>query len=370
MYLRILSNKRLTQRERLKNLLAYYLKRRGAYRQWRRYFIRKFSERPDYNKPLSKNVEMEYRRRWGFFNKKINCSTLRLTARISGLSDSFIVPHPIFQVDIEPTLNDTPEVGYLAFKSTYNNWFTSGIFPMDYIHNIDGYWFNHDLDTITLAEAMDIAKSIEYPVVIKPNRDSYGGKGLIFPKDADDAIVYLKHNKDFLVQEKIKQHPLMSKFHPESLNTIRVYLYRSVYDNSINILNTTLRMGLGNSQVDNITSGGIMAKINSDGTLCGYAINTSKNSLYSHPDSGIDFNFQIPDWGSLLELSKLVAQKILYARLVGLDACYDNKGEWRIIEINLFSASMGLSQNFGEPFFGKFSDEVYEYCKANHWALR
>ncbi len=370
MYLRILRNKRLKLRKRLKNLLAYYLKRRGANKQWRRYFKLQFSLKPEYNKPVNGFIEREHVRRWRVFNNRIDCATLRMTNKISGLSNPFIVPHQIFQVDLEPTLNNTPEVGYLAFKSIYNHWFPGKIFPQDFLHNIDGAFLNQNLEVISLEDAIQIAKQIEYPAVIKPNRDSYGGKGLLFPENVDEVIGYLPKNRNFLVQEKIKQHPFMAKLHPESLNTVRVYIYRSVSDNSINILNTTLRMGLGNSHVDNVTSGGIMAKINSDGSVCGFAIDTGKNKLHFHPDSGFDFKFQIPGWERLLEISKLVAQRILYARLIGLDVCYDDSGDWRMIEINLFSGSMFLSQNFGEPFFGEFSEEVYNYCKENHWALK
>ncbi len=27
-------------------------------------------------------------------------------------------------------------------------------------------------------------------------------------------------------------------------------------------------------------------------------------------------------------------------------------------------------QNAGFPFFGEFTDEVVDYCKVNHWALK
>lgn len=371
MYWSIITNRTLRFRKRIKQLLLYYIKKRGIKRLWHRHFIVKFKQNPQFNKPIDKSTEYSYISRWKYFDRRVNCSTLRITEKVSGISSPLIVPQTVFQIDIEPSLNNTPEAGFISFKSIYNHWFPDNSFPVTFLHNIDGDWLDQNLSYIPFGEAVAILESLEYPVVIKPNRDTYGGKGILFPSSLEEILPFLNQNKDFLIQEMIKQHQSISKYHPVSLNTVRVYVYRSVRDNSINIINATFRMGISNSHVDNITSGGIMTKVNADGTLCGYALDPNQNKkYYKHPDTGFDFNFQLPDWDKLQVLSKRIAQKVLYTRLVGLDACYDIHGNWRMIEINLFNTSVRLSQNFGEPFFGKFSEEVYNYCKENHWALK
>jgi len=338
---------------------------------WHHHFERQYELNSQFKKRIAKEIEKEYISRWRYFDKKIDCSTLRIAEKVSGISNPIMVPQTVFQADIEPSLNSTPEAGYLSFKSIYNHWFPNNTFPKSFLHNIDGAWLDYGLNYISLDEAVKILKTLEYPVVVKPNRDSYGGKGILFPKGYEEVLPILNNMNNFLIQEKIKQHPALAVYHPNSLNTVRVYVYRSVKENSINIINTTFRMGLGNTLVDNITSGGIMAKVDEIGNICGFALDPKRNrKYYQHPDTGIAFNSQLPDWDKLRVLSIKTAQKVLYTRLVGLDACYDIDGNWRMIEINLFNSSVRLSQNFGEPFFGKFSDEVYSYCKDYHWALK
>lgn len=370
MYRKILFTSNLTLRERLKRLVAYYFKKRGAKKSWEIQFGRIFQLLPKCKNPSDKLIEKEHKMNWKFLDNRINLATLRVSTQISGVSNPGIIPEEIFQADIEPTLNSTPEVGYLAFKSIYNRWFPGNIFPKDFLHNVDGEWLDQDLNSIAFSELLTIAKTLEYPVVIKPNRYSYGGKGVFFPNDAECLIDYAIHNRDFLVQEKIKQHPVFAKYHRESLNTIRIYIYRSVFDNKLHILNTVFRMGIGGNSIDNVTSGGIRAIINKDGYVNGFAVDIFGKKYYEHPDTQLDFNFIVPDWESLKKLSVNIAHKILYARLIGLDACYDLESNWRIIEINTFGATIGMAQNYGDTFFGEFTEEVNNYCKINHWALK
>ena len=158
-------------------------------------------------------------------------------------------------------------------------------------------------------------------MVVNPNRDFNEGKGVIFPNDADFLIDYAMRNSDFLVQEKIKQHPIFASYHKDSLNTVRVYVYRSFTDDKYYIINTVFRMGLGGNLLDNITSGVIRALINKDGYVNGFAVDSYGKKYLKHPDTGLDFNFKIPNWEVLTELSINIARKILYARLTSLDIC-------------------------------------------------
>jgi hypothetical protein len=370
MYRKILSNKTLPFRERIKRLLAYISKRRGANITWGKSFNKIFDLHPDYKIPADKLTEKEHKSYWSFFNKRTNISTLRVCKNISGVANSKFIPEEIFFADIEPTLNHTLEIEYLAFKSFYNRWFPGNIFPYAFFHKVDGEWLDHDLNPISFSEVQSLAKTLEYPVVMKPSRDSYGGEGVLFPLNADNLIAFAENKKNFVVQEKIKQHPFFAQFHEFSLNTIRVHVYRSVIDNKLHIINAALRVGLGGNSLDNVTAGGIATVINNDGYLNGFAVDKYGKKYYKHPDTGLDFNKKIPDLDRLKEISVSIAHKIFYARLVGLDMCYDSESRWRMIEINAFEGTIRAAQYYGNLFFGEFSDEVYNYCRINHWALK
>jgi len=369
MYKLILLNRNLSKKEQFKRLVAYYFKKRGARIPWRKVFKKRFVMHPILKTPDDKSIEKAHIHYWRQFSNHINLSTLRICKNISGISNYKFIPEEIFKCDIEPTLNTTSCAKYLSYKSFYNRWFPNNIFPNDILHNIDGEWLNKDLNPITFNDVKSLAQNLNYPVVLKPTRDSSGGKNIHFPEAEEEFLDLIMKLKDFIVQEKVYQHTYFKQFNPSGLNTLRVYVYRSVADNKLHVLNITLRMGVGGS-LDNVSDGGIYTLVKENGFLNGFAIDLWGKKYIKHPDTGVCFDKQIPDIEGLKRISLDVAHKIFYSRLVGLDLYYDTEAKWRLIEINNSAASICFAQEQGILFFGEFSDEVFNYCRLNHWALK
>ncbi len=371
MFLKILFNKNLSFKKRIKNVIAYYLVRRGARIAWENMFRQFYASAPENFKPASKEEEKAHTQYWQYFSKRVNPATYRVCKNLSGVGNPKYIPEEIYIADIEATLNHDKTANYIGNKSFYNHWFEKGIFPMDYFHNIDGEFLNVNLERISQGDLDILFEEIKYPVVIKPNRDTYGGKNVMIlanPQELKSAVNKLKNN--FVVQEKINQHEFFQKYNPAGLNTIRVFLYRSVKNNDIHITGTCMRMGVGGG-LDNLSSGGILTFINPDGKMNGFAVNKYGVKYLKHPDTGPEFSETIPDIEDLYNVSKKVASRIFYARILGLDACYDESGKWRMVEANVVGQhTIKFVQNAGFPFFGEFTDEVVEYCKTNHWALQ
>jgi hypothetical protein len=369
MYKRILSNKNLSLKERFKRLLVYYSARRGVRIPWNKRYKKVFELHPILKTHAEKSIEKAHNLYWKPFQRRINYSTLRVCKNISGISDPKYIPEEIFKTDIEPTLNQTSQVEYLTYKSFYNYWFPGNFFPCDHFHNVDGEWLDHNLKTITFNDVRSIARELDYPVVLKPNRDSYGGKNVFFPKNYEELINLAVIRKNFIVQEKIKQHSFFEQFNHHGINTLRVDIYRSVTDNQLHVVHIALRMGVGGS-LDNETAGGIVVKVRKDGFLNGFALDKYGKKYLHHPDTGVDFNKKIPDLEGLKDLSLKIAHKILYARLICLDLCYDSEKRWRMIEVNINVATIRFAQYHGALYFDTFTDEVHDYCLLNHWALK
>jgi hypothetical protein len=62
------------------------------------------------------------------------------------------------------------------------------------------------------------------------------------------------------------------------------------------------------------------------------------------------------------ELSRSIALKLPFHRLISLDINIDIDGKPRLVELNLSESGNGV-QLFGYPFLGKFTDEIIEFCK-------
>lgn len=369
MYLRIILNKKLPVKERIKNLIAYFRVRRGANIAWKDMFRQFFEAAPENKRPATAPEEKAHAAYWNYFSRKVNPFTYRVCKNLSGTGDVRYIPEEIYIADIEATLNRDATADFMANKSFYNHRFPSGIFPVDYFHNVDGEYLDAELNTITFEEVEKIAARLSYPVSMKPNRDSYGGKDVCFPADADELVRMARGSRNFVVQEKISQHPFFNRFNDYGLNTIRVSLYRSVTDNRIHVINACMRMGVGGS-LDNTSSGGIVCYIRPDGHLNGYAVNKLGFRYLKHPDTQMPFTDQLPDLEQLWTMSRSVAHKAFYARIISLDACYDVYGKWRLVEVNVVGQhTIKFAQNGGQPYFGDFTDEVVNYCKTNHWAL-
>jgi hypothetical protein len=362
--IRKIINTNFSFKANLKKSVIYCNLKNGIYKSWSNRF-----KNIDSNKltPIDNDKEVLYKKKWSIFHRNVNLETLWLCTNLSGEFSYNYVPEEIFSLDIEKTLNSDPNVDFISNKSFYNHWFGKGIFPKDVFHKIDGKYYNENLEPINLEKVKDL--TIKFPVVLKPNRDTFGGADINFIKNRASLLKLITIKKNFVVQEKLKQHSFFSKFNDKGINTMRVCTYRSIVDNEIKFLNASLRFGVGGS-LDNETAGGVVCYIKDQGELCGLAKNKYAINYTKHPDSHESFRGKVPYYEEMIKLAKIVSEKIFYARLISLDMCLDSDENWRVVEINLNGQTIRFSQYAGQPFFGKYTDEIIDYCIQNHWSLK
>jgi len=361
----ILLNKNLSLEKRLRRYFDYILLHYKRGKSWK-----KRHKKIVYGSTSIKNQEKKHQIYWKDLKRNCDVSTLRISHKLTGKNDIRIVPEEIFATDITPTLNIYNEGKFQGIKSIYTKWFGEHYFPKSLLHNIDGIFFNDDLQVVTNEEVLEILKDIQLPVVFKPNIYSNGGIGVEIVHSPKKLKKLVLKNENFVVQEVVEQHEFFKKFNPGSSNTIRVFLYRSVTTNELHILGMAMKTGRANSFVDNESAKGLVSRINEDGELDNFAFNKFAEKYEEHPDTDVKFTGKIPQYYKLVELSKRVAKKILYLRIIGLDVSLNSDGDWKVIEVNLGTQSTRFLQYAGQPFFGEFSDEVIEYVKENHWAKR
>lgn len=350
-------------------LKADLLHRRIRYltrRDWKIRFRKIFQLHPEYARKCDGGLEAEHARLWRSLDRSVNINTLRVCSNISGITDIEIIPEEIYATEIEPVLNRRSESAFMAHKSAYNRWYGNNIFPHVYLHGVDGSFFDSKYSRVAPADIDRILGTIDYPAVIKPNIDSFGGADVYFPSGKEELRTFMDSMDNFVVQERVPQHEYFDRFNRSGLNTLRVCLYRSVMTNEFEILNVALRMGKGGS-LDNETAGGIVTSVGEDGSLNDYAVDKYGGRFDSHPDTGIVFADAgiIPGFEEMKSLAVRVATDVFMARIVSLDMCLDVEGKWRVIEINLFGQTIRFAQYAGKPFFGRFTREVIAHCVKN-----
>lgn len=144
-----------------------------------------------------------------------------------------------------------------------------------------------------------------------------------------------------VVEQYVVQHPEMLKLCPSSVNTIRVVTFSSnsapvTKDGKyFDIAYASLRVGGGNSIVDNFHSGGMVSNIDLEtGKLITDAADMECNVFTHHPVTGVEFkNFQVPYCKEALEMvTKAVTEKKLEGYL-GWDVAIAEDGPI-LIEVN------------------------------------
>ena len=243
-------------------------------------------------------------------------------------------------------------------KNYYNLFFKNFKQPRCVFRRISGLYYDENYKLISADKALSLCKKYD-ELIFKPSIDNGSAYGIVFwnhEKDLNDILSSF-NNKDFIVQEILKQHKDISKFNPTSLNTIRVTSF--IFDNKVNILGATLRMGVNNSRVDNACAGGIFTAVDvRTGKLKKVAYNAQGKRFDKHPN---ELNFSgnsIPNFDKLLTKVKETHEALGHFRLISWDTTIDEKGEPVLIEANFRNGCPFLHQYDDGPLFGELTDQV------------
>ncbi|WP_296313216.1 sugar-transfer associated ATP-grasp domain-containing protein [Winogradskyella sp. UBA3174] len=139
-------------------------------------------------------------------------------------------------------------------------------------------------------------------IFLRPHSD-YGGKGC-FKLTRDElkqnltSIFNLLINTNYVHNICIKQHAAINEIHKKSINTLRLISLIDSNEN-IKIVSALMRFGVGDSVIDNASSGGFCIGINmQDGTLHKSGVYLQEyggKTIYKHPTSGFKLEgFKIP----------------------------------------------------------------------------
>ena len=145
----------------------------------------------------------------------------------------------------------------------------------------------------------------------------------------------------YVLEELIKQSPLMGHFHPLSVNSLRIRSFR--FDDRVEILPSNMRIGKGSSYVDNTGQGGISAAIDDNGFIF-TACDESGNIYDTHPDSKEQIvGIRVPFWEEAKRLVEILAGIIPSVRYVGWDLALTDNG-WVMIEGNDKGMFVGIQK--------------------------
>lgn len=309
---------------------------------------------------------------WRDFTKdRISLLWHRAYVATNSIEDPRYVPEDIFYKTIEPRLNRFDLANGYEDKNLYDKLFRNVKMPVTVIRNINGNYYNHEYQSISLNEAKEILKNIcrNKKLVCKPSIESGGGKKIEIinllgnTNNNPDEIIdntFSSLERDFIIQEYLEQHKIFMNMHRDSLNTIRIISLR--LNGKIYYLSGIVRMGNNGSAVDNATVGGLTCGFNLEGKLNSFATgHYAYDKFPFHPFSKFSFEgAAIPKMELIVEFVKELHSRLLYFDIASWDIAIDKVGEPVLIEVNLRMQDINFHQRNNGPLFGDITVEVLE----------
>ena len=321
--------------------------------------------------------EDEYIKKWEVLCPRVEPYSYRFFSHYCGYNPN-IVPEDIGRSFIEEVLNPVEYRPPYEDKNMFPEIVGKENVARTIVCRING---SNLLDAEFRNASDDLSKytANATSLILKPSVNSSSGRNIIkFDKKGNDFVsaekgitlskdFLLSYQKNFCLQETVVQHSFMSKLCPTSVNTIRLCLYRSVSSEESVVTAGIVRIGKDGSFVDNVHSGGMRIGVDiSSGEMGKYVIDQygSKQDTWN----GIDFSksiFIVPHWNDVISFAKYVGTRIHHHRLIALDIALKENGQPILIEYNLSGFSYSPYMITNQEVFGKYTDEVIDYCRRN-----
>lgn len=316
---------------------------------------------------------------WKQLKDDVNPKWFQVYTSITDKPDIHYVPENIYFNIIEEKLNNRRLAIAYGDKNLYETFYSEKeIFPETIIRYIDGVFYSNDYKLLHfMEESFQNYLTTFTKFLIKPSTDSGGGKKIELFSKIDNYFVssesekltlnYLKKNfeDNFIIQNYLKQSDHLSKFNSTSVNTIRVFTYRSVKTDEVFPLHAVLRIGKKGNFIDDQNVGGVACKINEDNYLNKYATDMYGKKYYSYNDIVFAEMEKVPQIDKMKKYAAELAKKNIHSRVIGFDFTIDNNEQVKLIETNHLWGGINFFQMNGSSVFGKYTDEVVEFCKNN-----
>lgn len=330
--------------------------------------------------------EVEYLSFWkGLLNKNVEPFSFRLFSRYTDLS-LYIIPTPADHYLIERYMNPSRYQSCYSDKNLYSQFFRKGVCPETILARIDGSALldgeylpvtrlRKEISSISAHELSEYLAPHK-KICLKPSIDSDSGRDVEFFERNPygdfvnkggtllDGCKLAEYSQNFVIQEMLEQHPFFAQFNNTSVNTLRIYTYRSVISEEVKVTAALLRIGQRGMNVDNVHAGGHFVGIDiKTGRLQKKVINGVGTSFEVY--NGVDFrkaDFIVPCWQKILNFAIELASQNHHIRILGMDLSLNPGGEPKMVEINYSGVSFWMPMFCGMDLLGGETREVVEYC--------
>ena len=196
--------------------------------------------------------------------------------------------------------------------------------PEVFAERINGVLRDNELNIISAQQVMDRGDYFVKAI------DGECGEYVKHIRDFEEYNLFSHNNQDidYILQERVIQHPELARLNPNAVNTIRIITVMT--KSGPKLFGALLRVGTKASQEkDNTSQGGIAVGILEDGTLTEFGIRKPKygGRTDHHPDSGVYFSsFRIPYFEDAVKISCKAHEYFYRIKSIGWDVAITENG--------------------------------------------
>ena len=312
-------------------------------------------------------ARVDARDRWGY--------TIMKNVAPEGFPLEYYVTKPYYLLRLLPTLNPQnhtsaggPAVSLFEDKNYHEVFMPELRFPQAVIRRINGVFYGAGYEIISREEAEKRVGAHE-SLVFKKTVNTAHGEGVRkvaqeeYHKALDDA------GSDYIVQELVRQHAVLARFNPSSVNILR--LTTLFWRGDVYLLGGVLRVGAPGAFCDHENKGGynfLTIPLADDGTILPRPVDMDDYRAY-HDCRGIPVTGTVPDYEGIKTLALRAHSRYPHFRLIGWDIAVDEAGGPVFMEFNTRYPGMnGTQLALGAVFAQKsvrgvpLLDEIHEEC--------
>lgn len=286
------------------------------------------------------------------------------------LMDPRFIPDDLYYNEIVPYLNYGLQRYGLMNKAYYDYFFSDVKMPKTVALKIEGTYCDEKRNIIRVEDAIGRCRERNGMLFLKKSIDSHSGEGItpFTPSEHSDAEIlelFEKAGASFVIQERIRQHPLLDRLNPLSVCTIRAISL--LMDNEVSIEETIIRIG----GPDRLYIG------ENDGTIYGEILKNhhvhprtliNTGTWINYAGGLFDDSFVVPSMDKMFDEIRRIHPRMGHFRVIGWDFAIDEDGDPVLIEFN-YAPSIRAQMVYNKPFFNEKTEWILEdYFEHRKWA--
>lgn len=247
-----------------------------------------------------------------------------------------------------------------SFKTLARRIMMTNLLP-DVAYLVDGNWLDVEGRSVEPRHVSELVYRDGPRVVAKADDSAQGRDVTVFQQGRDD-ILQLAGTGDFVIQRFVTQAPLLHRFNPANVATLRITTVK-VGTEPARARAAFLRLGRSDTETILTHSNIRIPIVDDQGTLGEYGASPDWERLPAHPDTGENFaGAVIPAFDAALVACESLHDRLPHVTIIGWDATIDADGHPQVMEWNCFHPGIIFSEMSKGPCF---ADLGWEKLREN-----